>query len=301
MDGLAPGEFRRSLTVMGREVAYFSLAAAEARLGDLDGLPRSLRVLLEDLLARAGESGVGADDLEAVAGYPRPAARDRVPARTRADAGLHRRAGHRRSGGDARRHGGAGRRPRADQPAGPGGPGDRPLRHRRRLRRGGRVRPQRRHRDAAQPRALRLPAVGTAGVRQLPRGPARDRHLPSGEPGASGIRGADRRARRGVDGPPRHAGGHRQPYHDDQRPGGAGLGRRRDRGRGGDAGPAAVDAGPRGRGRRADRTAARGDYGHRSGAYGDGAPAPPRGGGQVRRVFRGRRGRAAARRPRHHR
>ena len=44
----------------------------------------------------------------------------------------------------------------------------------------------------------------------------------------------------------RHAGRHRQPHDDGQRPGGAGLGRRRHRGRGGDARPAGVDADSRG-------------------------------------------------------
>ncbi len=39
---------------------------------------------------------------------------------------------------------------------------------------------------------------------------------------------------------PRHAGGHRLAHHDDQRPRRAGLGRRRHRGRGGHAGPAAL-------------------------------------------------------------
>ena len=45
---------------------------------------------------------------------------------------------------------------------------------------------------------------------------------------------------------PGHAGRHRQPHHDDQRPGRARLGRRRHRGRGRDARPAGVDAHPAG-------------------------------------------------------
>ena len=46
---------------------------------------------------------------------------------------------------------------------------------------------------------------------------------------------------------PGHAGRHRQPHHDGQRAGRARLGRRRHRGRGGDARPARLDAHPEGR------------------------------------------------------
>ena len=52
---------------------------------------------------------------------------------------------------------------------------------------------------------------------------------------------------------PRHLRGHRQPHHDGQRPGRAGLGRRRHRGRGGHARPAGVDADPARRRLQADR------------------------------------------------
>ncbi len=45
----------------------------------------------------------------------------------------------------------------------------------------------------------------------------------------------------------RHAGRHRLPHHDDQRPRRPRLGRRRDRGRGGDARPAALHGDPAGR------------------------------------------------------
>ena len=46
---------------------------------------------------------------------------------------------------------------------------------------------------------------------------------------------------------PRHAGRHRLPHHHDQRPRRGGLGRGRHRGGGGDAGPALLHADPRGR------------------------------------------------------
>ena len=54
----------------------------------------------------------------------------------------------------------------------------------------------------------------------------------------------------------RHAGRHRLAHHDGQRAGRGGLGRRRHRGRGGDAGAAQLDADPAGAGRAADRVAA---------------------------------------------
>ena len=41
---------RRTLTVGGRAVDYFSLGAAAVELGDLSRLPVSLKVLLENLL-----------------------------------------------------------------------------------------------------------------------------------------------------------------------------------------------------------------------------------------------------------
>ena len=113
---------------------------------------------------------------------------------------------------------------------------------------------QRRPRVRAQHRALPVPEVGAERLRQLPGGAAGHRHLPPGQPRVPGADGVDRqgpvgRARRLS----RHAGRHRQPHHDGQRPGGARLGRRRHRGRGGDARPAGVDADPRGGRLQADR------------------------------------------------
>ena len=78
-----------------------------------------------------------AADIEALAGWDpaaQPSERDRVHARARADAGLHRRARRRRPRGDARRDGADGRRPREDQPARARRARDRPLRAGRRLR-----------------------------------------------------------------------------------------------------------------------------------------------------------------------
>ena len=66
------------------------------------------------------------------------------------------------------------------------------------------------------------------------------------------LRAAVRRA----DGLPRHPGRHRFPHHHDQRPGRARLGRGRDRGRSGHAGPALLHADPRGDRHEADGRAA---------------------------------------------
>ncbi|GIX13579.1 MAG: hypothetical protein KatS3mg118_1538 [Paracoccaceae bacterium] len=86
----------------------------------------------------------------------------------------------------------------------------------------------------------------------------------------------------------RHAGGHRQPHHHGQRAGGAGLGRGRHRGRSGDAGPARVDADPRGDRLQAHRPAARGRHRHRPGADGHADAAQEGRGRQVRRILRPR-------------
>ncbi len=60
---------RRTLTVGGRAVDYFSLGAAAAELGDLSRLPVSLKVLLENLLRFEDGRSVTVDDLRAVAAW----------------------------------------------------------------------------------------------------------------------------------------------------------------------------------------------------------------------------------------
>jgi hypothetical protein len=153
----------------------------------------------------------------------------RVPPRARAAARLHGGARGGGSGGDARGVRAARGRARAHQPGDPRRPRDRSLGAGGSLRHGPRVRRQRRPRDGAQPRALRVPALGGARVLALPRGAAGHGHLPPGEPRVPGERGVRRRRGPGV---PGHAGRHRLAHHDDQRPRRARLGRRRHRGRG---------------------------------------------------------------------
>ena len=78
---------------------------------------------------------------------------------------------------DARRDARAGRRPGEDQPAHPGRARHRPLGAGRRVRVAARDRAQRRARVRAEPRALRLPALGPERVRQLQRRAAEHGHL----------------------------------------------------------------------------------------------------------------------------
>ena len=241
-----------------------------------------------------------AEDIENLAklGGRRPAVEPGgLHARARVDAGLHRRARDRGPGRHARRHGRPRGRPQPHQPAGAGGARDRPLDPGGRVRRAPRLPAQRRAGVRAQPRALRLPALGTDRLRGLRRGAAQHRHLPSGEPRVPGARGGDPR-RAGL---PRHAGGHRLPHHHGERPRGARMGRGRDRGRGRDAGPAGVDADPAGRGLPARERAARGRHRHRPGAHGHADAARARRGGQVRGVLRSRAAQPAPGRPGHDR
>ena len=117
------------------------------------------------------------------------------------------------------------------------------------------ARAQRRPGIRAQSRALRIPALGPEGIRQFPRRAAGHRHRAPGESRISGqgrVPATDATASRRS----RHAGRHRQPHDDDQRPGRRRLGRRRHRGRGRDARPAALHAHAGGGRLRADRPAA---------------------------------------------
>ena len=226
---------------------------------------------------------------------------DRLPPGARADAGLHRRAGGGRPRGDAPGDGRARRRPAQINPL---SPVDLVIDHSVQVDAFGnpqRVPDQRRARVRAQRRALRLPALGRPGVRQLPRGAAGHRHLPPGQPRVPGAGGLDRQGRQPPARLPRHAGRHRQPHHDDQRPGRARLGRGRHRGRGGDARPADLDADPRGGRLQAHRPAAGGRDRDRPRADRDRDAAQEGRGRQVRRVLRRRPRPSAARRPRDHR
>ena len=145
-----------------------------------------------------------------------------------------------------------------------------------------------RARIRAQRRALPLPALGPARLRQFPRRAARHRHLPPGQPRISRPDRLDRQGRRRTRRLSRHAGRHRLPHHHDQRPRRARLGRRRHRGRGRHARPADLHAHPRGRSASADRPADRRRHRHRPGAHRHPDAAQEGRGRQIRRVLRRR-------------
>ena len=181
------------LEVGGKTYEIHRLDALQRKF-DVARLPYSLKVLLENALRLEDGESVSADDVEAIASWDAKAEPSVEipfqPARVLMQdfTGVP---GRRRPGRDARRDGGPRRRPGRDQPAGRRRPGHRPLGPGRRLRQPEGLRDQRGARLRAQRRALRLPALGTGGLRQLPRGAARDRHLPPGQPrvprpGASG-------------------------------------------------------------------------------------------------------------------
>ena len=212
--------------------------------------------------------------------------RDRLPSGARAPAGFHRRPRAGRPGGDARRGEADGRGPEADQPADAGGPRDRPFRAGGPVRRGDRLPRQRGEGVRTQRGALRVPAMGEGVVPQLPRRPARHRDLSPGEPRAPRPRRlhAERPLRRA--GVPGHPRGDRLPHADDQRAGRGRVGRGRDRGGGGDARPADLDAHPRGGGIQDDRGAPRRGDRDRPRPHGHPDAAEERRGGEVRRVLR---------------
>ncbi len=68
---------RRSLDVGGKTYDYFSLKAAEAELGDLSVLPKTLKVLLENLLRFEDGRTVTTDDVKAVAEWLKERRSDR--------------------------------------------------------------------------------------------------------------------------------------------------------------------------------------------------------------------------------
>ncbi|WP_158784959.1 aconitate hydratase AcnA [Pantoea sp. BAV 3049] len=68
---------RARLNVQGQHYNYYSLPKAEAHLGDLSRLPKSLKVLLENLLRWQDEDSVTEKDIYALAGWLKQAHADR--------------------------------------------------------------------------------------------------------------------------------------------------------------------------------------------------------------------------------
>ena len=236
---------RSTLEVGGRAYEVFRLDALQERF-DVARLPYSIKVLLENVLRledgvsvtrrrRRGDRRLGRRG--------RAQRRDPLPAGAGADAGLHRRAGGGRPGGDARRDGRDRRRPGGDQPAGRRRPGDRPLGPGRRLR-------QRRAPSPSTPSAsssatasatrsssgASRPSTTSASCRRRPGSATRSTSSTSPR-SSTAARATAALARLS-----RHPGRHRLAHDDGQRARRARLGGRRDRGRGGDARPADLDA-----------------------------------------------------------
>ena len=196
MPSLDSFKTRTSLTVGADTVSIYSLPALEKRVSRRrqaavfaedparePAAPRRQRVREDGRHPRAGVVGPEDDRREG----------NVVHAGAGAAAGLHRRALRRRSRGDARRHRRARRRSAEGQPAAAGRARHRSLGAGRSLRHGERAGAQRRSRIPPQSRALRVPALGTDGVPQLPRRPARDRHRPPGQHRISRARRVPRR------------------------------------------------------------------------------------------------------------
>ncbi len=263
-------------------------------VGDLARLPKTVLILLENLLRRAGTRDVSDDDVRALAAWPGPASdiafmpgrvlmQDLTGVPAVVDLAAMRSA-MARSGGDPAK-------------VNPLVPADLIIDHSVQVdlfRSEGAYAANIEWEYRAQRRALRPAPLGAAGVRRPARRAAGRRDLPPGEPRAPRT-GRDGSRRRRV---PRHGRGDRLAHHDDQRPRRARLGRRRDRGRGGDARAADL---PAAAGRRRDpdrgRAARRDD--------GDGPRADPHRdaartwrGRAVRRVLRRRALVALDRRPR---
>ena len=274
---MMPNSFdaKATLTVGGRRYEIFRLDALQAKY-DVARLPFSLKVLLENLLRNEDGESIRAQDIEALAKWDAKAEPATEIAFTPARVIMQdftgvpavvdlaaMRDAMREMGGDPRK-------------INPLAPAELVIDHSVQVDvfgspRG--VRAQRRARVRAQPRALRVPALGPGRVRQLS---ASSRPTPGSctRSTSSTWRGwcsSNDEARTGL---PGHAGRHRLAHHDDQRARRARLGRRRDRGRGGDARPADVDADPAGARLQADRLAAGGRDGHRPGAdrHRDAAP-----------------------------
>src|ERR1700722_3832685 len=236
-----------TLRKLDDEVWFHSLAALADALGqNLDRLPISLKVLIENLLRHEDDITVTREDIAALASWPAPAALDRevafYPVRVlmpdSSGVPLLIDMAALRDAMVAR-----GLDPRRINPV---IPTDLVIDHSVRVDFAGApdAFAQSRRRARAQSRALRRGALGDGAIREFPRGAARQRHRPSGQHRALRAGRRLRRARR----PPARLSGqprwHGQPYADGQRARRLWLGRRRHRGGDRDVRPADRAAGP---------------------------------------------------------
>ena len=229
----------------GREYEVFRLDALQERF-DVARLPYSIKVLLENVLRTRGRRLGHRADVEALASWDaggRAERRDRLHAGAGADAGLHRRARRsstwRRCATRWRRSAATRRRSTRCVAV------DLVIDHSVQVDAFGsaaRLRASTPSASTSATASATLPALGPAAPSTTSAWCRRHRDLPPGQPRVprpGRLRDARRTAAARL---PRHPGRHRLAHHDGQRPRRARLGRRRDRGRGGDAGPADLDA-----------------------------------------------------------
>lgn len=207
-----------TLQVNDKTWHYYSLPLAEKQLGEISRLPKSLKVLMENLLRWQDGDSVTEEDIRALAGWLQQAHADREiayrPARVLmqdftgvpavVDLAAMREA-VKRLGGDTAK-------------VNPLSPVDLVIDHSVTVDRFGddeafednvRLEMERNHERYA---FLRW---GQQAFQPLQRGAAGHRYLPSGEPGIPRPGGLERGGERPVDGVAGYAGGHRLPYHHD--------------------------------------------------------------------------------------
>ena len=178
-----------TLRVGDREYTIHRLRPVEKAHPHAAQLPYSLKILLENLLRTEDGLAVRRADIEGLANWQAKEEPSREIAFTPSRVLLQdftgvpavvdlaaMRDAMVRMGGDPKQH----------QSAAPGRAGHRPLGAGRRFRYGALLSHQCRPGIRAQPRALRLPALGPESVRQFRRGAARHRHRSSGQPGVPG-------------------------------------------------------------------------------------------------------------------
>ena len=173
-----------TLEVGDQSYQIYRLSAVTGDGLDVESLPYSLKILLENLLRTEDGADITADDIKALAGWDAEAEPDKeiqfTPARVImqdftgvpciVDLATMREA-MADLGGDATKI----------NPLAPGRAGHRPLRDRRRLRYAGGLRAQRRDRVPAQRGALPVPALGPGRLRRLQGRAAGHRHRPPGQ------------------------------------------------------------------------------------------------------------------------
>ena len=208
----APGARKVRVSLLASAARDRTVSAAVSRLPVEP--PHRARVAAPQLRRQTGQGG-RRPGARRVAAARRAHRRDPLRRRAHRPAGLHRASRcSSTSPPCARPSSGCRRDPQVIEPLVPGRPRRRPLGPGRRVVDARRPAPQHGDRVPAQPRPLRVPEVGHAGLPRLRRRAAGHRHRPPGQPRVP--RAGRPRARRRL--LPRHARRHRLAHDDDQRP-----------------------------------------------------------------------------------